>query len=175
MFRADCCLQLKGNRILYCIEPNKLSNYVLIEPQYVFSNPLSNHILSLLTTDPPTPELALGTSSKLPPTPETLQENPKFMPIVQSIIAEHAHNDPMVQSQAQVMASAAGANLGSGGVFFAPPSKRKRPGYGGGGGTGGDSAGGASTQGGMGSGGRGGWIHVSDLRHPPGKLSSRAR
>ncbi|KAL9623890.1 MAG: hypothetical protein Q9160_001882 [Pyrenula sp. 1 TL-2023] len=65
------------------------------------------------------------------------------------------------------MASAGGANLGSGGTFFAPQSKRRRPGYGGGGGAGGDSAGGASAQGGMGSGGRGGWIHVSDLRHPP--------
>ena len=65
------------------------------------------------------------------------------------------------------MASTAGANLGSGGVFFAPKSKRRGPGYGSGGGTGGDSAGGASAQGGAGSGGRGGFIHVSDARNPP--------
>jgi hypothetical protein len=65
------------------------------------------------------------------------------------------------------MASTSGANLGSGGVFFAPQQGKKRPGYGGGGGAGKDSSGGASGQGGVGSGGRGGWIHVSDGRRPP--------
>lgn len=65
------------------------------------------------------------------------------------------------------MISTSGANLGSGGVFFAPQRGKKRPGYGGGGGAGGDSAGGASAQGGFGSGGRGGWIHVSDSRRRP--------
>lgn len=65
------------------------------------------------------------------------------------------------------MISTSGANLGSGGLFFAPQRGKKRPGYGGGGGAGGDSAGGASGQGGFGSGGRGGWIHVSDSRRPP--------
>lgn len=75
------------------------------------------------------------------------------------MISEHAREDPDVISQAQVMASTAGANLGSGGIFFAAQNKRKRPG--------GDSSGGASAQGGAGSGGRGGWIHVSDARSPP--------
>lgn len=66
------------------------------------------------------------------------------------------------------MASTSGSNLGSGGVFFIPESKRKKgPGRGGGGGAGGDSSGGASAQGGAGSGGRGGWIHVSDTRNSP--------
>jgi hypothetical protein len=66
------------------------------------------------------------------------------------------------------MASTAGANLGSGGVFFSAQRKRNKSAFGaGGGGAGGDGAGGASAQGGMGSGGRGGFIHVSDLRNPP--------
>lgn len=69
------------------------------------------------------------------------------------------------------MASTAGANLGSGGMFFSPQRQRRRqatsPEFGGGGGAGGDGAGGASKQGGMGGAGRGGWIHVSDQRNPP--------
>lgn len=67
------------------------------------------------------------------------------------------------------MASSAGSNLGSGGVFFSPQRRQRARGsiQGGGGGAGGDGAGGASAQGGAGSGGRGGWIHVSDQRNPP--------
>lgn len=62
------------------------------------------------------------------------------------------------------MASTAGSNLGSGGVFFSQKRRRRDRGS-----TqaGGDGAGGASGQGGAGSGGRGGWIHVSDQRNPP--------
>lgn len=62
------------------------------------------------------------------------------------------------------MASTAGSNLGSGGVFFSQQRRRRDRGS-----TqdGGDGAGGASGQGGAGSGGRGGWIHVSDRRNPP--------
>jgi hypothetical protein len=77
------------------------------------------------------------------------------------VLSEHAHEDPEVISQAQVMASTAGANLGSGGVLFIPQRGQKRPAYDR------DSSGGASGQGGAGSGGRGGWIHVSDSRRPP--------
>ncbi|KAK2747338.1 hypothetical protein FQN57_002236 [Myotisia sp. PD_48] len=76
--------------------------------------------------------------------------------------------DPDAISQAQVMVSTAGANLGSGGVLFSPKTKRKGPK------NAGDSAGGASAQGGAGSGGRGGWIHISDSRNPPeyGRIAS---
>ncbi|EEP80330.1 predicted protein [Uncinocarpus reesii 1704] len=127
----------------------------------------SAHTLSLLPTEPPTPELAIGATSKLPPSPDSFVENSRFLEILQSVISKHAHEDPEVKSQAQVMASTAGANLGSGGVFFSPQPQRRRPAYGGGGGAGGDSSGGASGQGGAGSGGRGGFIHVSDGRNPP--------
>jgi hypothetical protein len=102
----------------------------------------------------------------VPPTPESFVENRSFLPILQSVLKDHAHEDPRVQAQAQAFVSNAGSTLGSGGAFFGP-GKRNRPGYGGGGGTGGDGAGGASGQGGAGGGGRGGYIHVSDERAPP--------
>lgn len=141
----------------------------LISCQYTFPDPSNStsHILSLLPSEPTKPDLAIGTTTKLPPTPDSFEENPKFLPILEEVLSEHATEDPEVKSQAQVMISTAGANLGSGGMFFAPHRGKKGPGYGGGGGTGGDSAGGASGQGGAGSGGRGGWIHVSDSRRPP--------
>ncbi|GAE00019.1 hypothetical protein AOR_1_438184 [Paecilomyces variotii No. 5] len=127
-----------------------------------------NRVLSLLPTEPPNPELSIGFTNELPPTPASFKENPSFLKILQEVLSEHAHEDPESVSQAQVMASTSGANLGSGGIFFAPQQhRRKRPGYGGGGGAGGDSSGGASAQGGAGSGGRGGWIHISDSRNPP--------
>jgi len=145
----------------------------LTRKQYTFpdSTRPGHHILSLLPSEPPKAELAISTTSRLPPTPDSFTENPRFLHILQEVVSEHATEDPEVKSQAQVMVSTAGANLGSGGLFF-PQSTRqpkppRRPGFGGGGATGGDSVGGASGQGGAGSGGRGGWIHVSDGRRPP--------
>lgn len=91
------------------------------------------------------------------------------MNILQSVLAEHSSQDAWVISQAQALASTAGSNLGSGGAFFPQQQRNKRrgTGYGGGGARGGDGAGGASSQGGAGGAGRGGYIHVSDLRNPP--------
>ncbi|KAI1946846.1 hypothetical protein LOZ57_003616 [Ophidiomyces ophidiicola] len=128
---------------------------------YTFSHGISpdTHTLSLLPTDPPTLHLAIGTTSKLPPTPDSFVENPEFLCILQSFLAKHAHADPDVQSQAQVMASTAGANLVSGGVFRTHHPRQRKPG--------GESSSGASGQGGAGSGRRGGFIHVSDGRNPP--------
>ena len=103
-------------------------------------------------------------TQKLPPTPDSLEDNPSFLNILHEVIASNAHNDPQVISQAQAMASTSGATLGSGGAFFAAKRRRRESGAGG---AGGDSAGGASAQGGMGSAGRSGHIHVSDARAPP--------
>ena len=130
---------------------------------------INSHILTLLPSSPPIPELSIGTTHKIPPTPDSLTENPKFLSILNSVLSKHAHNDPYVVSQAQALASNSGANLGSGGVFFPQQQRqsKRRTGYGGGGGAGGDGAGGASAQGGAGGGGRGGYINVSDLRNPP--------
>lgn len=50
-------------------------------------------------------------------------------------------------------------------MFF--PQQRSKKSTRGGQVTGGDGAGGASSQGGAGGAGRGGWLHVSDMRAPP--------
>lgn len=115
--------------------------------QYVHKDPFdpSKRLLSLLPTEPPTPQLAIGTCTALPPTPQNFTENPQFLPILSSVFATHAISDPYVQSQAAVYASPGGSNLSQ-------PN---------------DGAGGANHQGGMGGAGHGGWIHISDLRNPP--------
>lgn len=141
------------------------------EEQYVFPNTQSlnsSHLLSLLPNDPPSPSLAIGTTTTLPPTPDSFSENPKFLAILQEVLKAHAYKDEGVISQAQAFASTAGSALGSGGAMFPNQQRtRKKAGVGGGGGTGGDGAGGASSQGGAGGGGRGGWVHLSDSRNPP--------
>lgn len=147
---------------------------ISVDSQYIFDDPTSlnkSHILSLLPTNPPKPNLAIGTTTEIPPTPASLTENNRFLDIVQTVIGIHAHKDPDIISQARAMASSGGSNLGSGASMF-PSQRRQRsarqgPSYGGGGGAGGDGAGGASSQGGSGGGGRGGHIHVYDYRHPP--------
>ncbi|KAJ5380086.1 uncharacterized protein N7496_002514 [Penicillium cataractarum] len=129
---------------------------------YVFPSegPNNSHILSLLSSEPVNPDLAIGVTNKLPPTPDSLTENPKFLGILQEVFAKHAHEDPDAQSQAQVMVSTAGANLYTGGVLMPNRGNRRRTETG-------DSSGGASGQGGAGGGGKGGWIHISDSRRPP--------
>ena len=119
----------------------------------VFQSPLNprSHILSFLATNPPTVELAVGEASQLPPedSPSSFKENPRFLQVLHSVIAEHAHQDPQVKAQAAAMASSSGAT-------FMQVNRRTNTG-----------SAGASDQGGAGSGGQGGWIHVSDNRHPP--------
>ncbi len=118
---------------------------------YAFPDPKgsSSHILSFIPTDPPTPSIAVGTTTKLPPTPQTVTGNPQFLPILHAVISEHACSDPQVQSDAAVMISTSGASL-----FQA--ARRQQTG-----------SAGASDQGGAGSGGRGGWVHVYDQRRIP--------
>ncbi|KAJ5082764.1 hypothetical protein N7532_011807 [Penicillium argentinense] len=130
---------------------------------YVFPSeePKGSHILSLLSSEPVNPKLAIGVTTKMPPTTDSFTENPKFLDILQEVFAKHAHEDPDAQSQAQVMVSTSGANIMSGGVLLTGQRGRRRRAEMG------DSSGGASGQGGAGSGGRGGWIHVSDTRRPP--------
>ncbi|KAI9039940.1 uncharacterized protein KD926_008926 [Aspergillus affinis] len=127
---------------------------------YTFSKN-GTHILSLLPTTPPNATLSIGLTSKLPPTPDSFRENPRFLEILQDVLAEHGHQDPDAVSQAQVMVSTAGANLSSGGVLLTGGRARRRRGETA------DLSGGASGQGGAGSAGRGGWIHLSDGRRPP--------
>jgi hypothetical protein len=118
---------------------------------YAFPNPAksSSHILSFLPTDPPTSSIAIGTTTKLPPGPQSFTENPHFLPILHSVISENASSDPQVQSEAAVMVSNSGAS-------FFQTSRRQQTG-----------SAGASDQGGHGSAGRGGWVHVADQRRIP--------
>lgn len=131
--------------------------------QYVFrgDGPNDPHILSLLPSEPVNSKLAIGMTSKLPPTTDSVTENPKFLSILQEVFSKYANEDPDARSQAQVMVSTSGANLSSGGVLLTGQRARRRRAEVG------DSSGGASGQGGVGSAGRGGWIHVSDNRRPP--------
>ncbi|KAL5393961.1 hypothetical protein PMIN04_005791 [Paraphaeosphaeria minitans] len=118
---------------------------------YVFEHPLdaTRSLLTLLPTEPPNVQLALGASTSVPPTPDSFTENRQFHPILQSVLATHAINDPSVKQQAAAFASPGGFNLGQ-------PNKRS-----------GDGAGAANQQAGMGGANKGGWIHVSDERNPP--------
>lgn len=125
----------------------------------------TSHYLTLLPSDPPTPELAIGTTAAIPPTPDSFTENPRFQTILQEVLKEYAHEDEGVLSQAQAFAVNASSQFNSGGTIFRGQSRHRR------GdathGARGDGAGGASGQGGAGGGGRGGWVHLSDSRNPP--------
>ncbi|RDW93363.1 uncharacterized protein DSM5745_00685 [Aspergillus mulundensis] len=118
------------------------------------------HLLSLLPTEPPNDDLSIGITLKLPPTTDSFRENPKFLQVLQEVVAKHGHEDPDAISQAQVMVSTSGANIASGGVLMPGSRTRRRRGDV-------DMTSGASGQGGAGSAGRGGWIHISDNRRPP--------
>lgn len=117
--------------------------------QYVHKHPLdsSKSLLSLLPSEPPSTQLAIGTVSSLPITPNNFTANPSFSRILSAVYAEHAAYDPQVIQQASAFASPGGFNLS--------PGRSD------------DGAGGASRQGGAGGAGHGGFIHVSDLRNPP--------
>ncbi|KAI9827284.1 MAG: hypothetical protein M1832_005422 [Thelocarpon impressellum] len=130
---------------------------------YVFpsqSLPSGSHILSLQPAQPRRDHLAIGVTTQLPPTPDSFSESRGFRSILQEVLAEHAHRDENVKSQAQAMASQAGSPW-SRGVFVPQKPNTKRKPYGE------VSAEGASGQGGAGGAGVGGFVHVSDLRNPP--------
>ncbi|KAH8670973.1 hypothetical protein BX600DRAFT_234299 [Xylariales sp. PMI_506] len=136
----------------------------------VFPNAALNgsHMLSYLDTNPPTPSLAIGTTTSNPPTPQSFSENHGFLSILYDVLTKYAAQDPLLQSQAKAFAGPGGSTLGSGGAFF--PQHRKRgnaAGLSAARGAGGGGGGGASAQGGAGGGGVGGHIHLSDLRNPP--------
>ncbi|CAA9962788.1 hypothetical protein PTMSG1_06162 [Pyrenophora teres f. maculata] len=139
-------LRLRGSRSVSTLAENP-HIYVHVDPY----DP-SKRLLTLLPSNPPTPQLALGTCTALPPTPQNFTQNPSFLPILSSVFAQHATSDPYVQSQAAVYASPGGSSLAPGTSSSSSSD---------------DGAGGAMHQGGSGGAGHGGWIHVSDLRNPP--------
>ncbi|RMZ84345.1 hypothetical protein DV738_g566, partial [Chaetothyriales sp. CBS 135597] len=118
---------------------------------YVAEDPrsINSHLLTLLPTDPPTSELALGTTAELPPTTSSFRTNDRFVNILNSVLAQHACEDQLVQSQAASLTSSSTATL------FQTQSRGRR------------NATGAFEQAVSGPARVGGWIHVSDLRKPP--------
>lgn len=78
------------------------------------------------------------------------------MRLLQSVLRKHVDYDPTVTASAKSYASPGGSSIFSArkrrGIAVSPD---------------GSGAGGANTQGGMGGGGVGGYIHVFDLRNPP--------
>ncbi|KAI1865855.1 uncharacterized protein JN550_008113 [Neoarthrinium moseri] len=167
--------RLRATPALRSLQPRRLVSTLSSNPLIkVFPNAALNggHVLTYLDTNPPSQDLAIGSTTELPPTPRSFTENPKFMSILYETLAKHAKNDPGLKSQAQAFAGPGGATLGSGGAFF-PQQRVKRgkkgqaAGMGGGGGAGGGGGGGASAQGGAGGGGVGGYVHLSDGRNPP--------
>jgi hypothetical protein len=100
--------------------------------QYVHKDPFdpSKRLLSLLPTEPPTPQLAIGTCTALPPTPQNFTENPQFLPILSSVFATHAISDPYVQSQAAVYASPGGMGGAGHGGWIHISDLRNPPDYG---------------------------------------------
>ncbi|KAI1635129.1 hypothetical protein F4809DRAFT_469988 [Biscogniauxia mediterranea] len=134
----------------------------------------SSFLLTYLERNPPTPRLAIGTTTALPPTPQSFSENHDFLSILNDVLRRHAAQDPDLQAQARAFAGPGGAGLGSGGAFFLQQrtsrggTKSRASSLGAGGG------GGASGQGGAGGGGVGGHVHLSDLRNPPdyGRIAS---
>ncbi|CBY01288.1 hypothetical protein IAQ61_003110 [Plenodomus lingam] len=137
--RASPILRLRGSRHVSTLPENRHI--------YVHQHPMdpNKKVLSLLASEPPTLQLAIGTADSLPVTPRNFTTNPHFLSILSSVFAEHAVHDSYVKSQAAVYASA-------GGSFLSGPN---------------DGAGGANHQGGAGGARHGGWIHISDLRNPP--------
>jgi hypothetical protein len=134
--------------------------------QRVFPNrPAPNlYLLTYLESDPPSPSLAIGTSSTNPPTPRTFNANSRFLSILNEVLVENGHDDPALKSQAKVFAGPGGTSFGTG----APSTQPTHRGQAGSSKlTGGGGAGGASAQGGAGGGHRGGFIHLSDERNPP--------
>ena len=135
----------RSTRTLTTLSSNK-HIYVLPHP----SQP-SSYLLTLLSSSPTLPDLAIGTTTSISPedSPRSFSENPRFLQILHSVIAEHAISDPQVKSQAAALASNSGASI-------MQVNRRTQTG-----------SSGASDQGGAGGGSKGGYIHVSDNRHPP--------
>lgn len=103
---APSCRRLLSHRYVSTLSSNPSIK--------VFPNPAtrSGYILTYLDTNPPSPRLAIGTSSKLPPTPQSFTENHEFLSILNQVLREHAAKDPDLQSQAQAFAGPGGAGVG---------------------------------------------------------------
>ena len=71
----------------------------------VADTPHPSWLLTLLPTDPPTPSLAIGTTTDLPPTPSSFTENPRFVKVLNQVLSECAHRDSDLINQARAFAA----------------------------------------------------------------------
>ncbi|KAF7873996.1 hypothetical protein EAF04_002668 [Stromatinia cepivora] len=138
----------------------------LKENPHIYIHPTPSNpqtcILSLLPTIPPTPSLSLGTSTSphsTPITPSTFTPNPSFLPFLSGILSKYAHLDPQLQSQAAAFATT------STHFSLSPPSTYRQSTKSARGKDSGAPP--SASQGGAGSSGHSGYIHLSDTRLPP--------
>ncbi|KAK8903471.1 hypothetical protein QC760_007945 [Botrytis cinerea] len=141
-------LNIKG-KSQYCFT----STHPPLPPPNPHSNPPTHH---------PTHHLPLlGTATTLPVTPQSFTPNPQFLPFLSTILKKYAHQDPQLHSQAAAFATTTTH-------FSLSPPSSYRQNKGGKSSKGKDSgAPPSASQGGAGSGGHGGYIHLSDTRAPP--------
>jgi hypothetical protein len=157
--------RIRISSVLHSWSNPSISLSILTHLQKVFPNATldNRHVLTYLDTQPPSMDIAIGTSTENPPTPQSFSENHKFLTILYDVLAKHAAQDPQLQSQAQAFAGPGGMTFGAGGAFPQQSSRRtSRSKH-----AAGTGGGGASAQGGAGGGGVGGYVHLSDLRNPP--------
>ncbi|KAK6500321.1 hypothetical protein TWF481_010665 [Arthrobotrys musiformis] len=69
---------------------------------YIHPSPSTPQVYTLtyLPTTPPSPKLAIGTTTTLPPTPQTFTENPHFRTLLMDTLSKHAHKDPDLINEA---------------------------------------------------------------------------
>ncbi|QSZ32854.1 hypothetical protein DSL72_002434 [Monilinia vaccinii-corymbosi] len=131
---------------------------------YIHPTPSSTpqtYTLTLLPTSPPTIPLSLGTTTSSPAdpiTPSAFTPNPDFLPLLSKVLSKYAHLDPQLQSQAAAFATTTTH------FSLSPPSSYRASGKGKSKDSGAPPS---ATQGGAGSAGRSGFIHLSDTRSPP--------
>ncbi|ESZ96868.1 hypothetical protein SBOR_2733 [Sclerotinia borealis F-4128] len=154
----------KSSHIRRAVSTLKENPHIYIHPTPTSTNtPTSpqSYTLSLLPTSPPTTALSLGSTTSSPThpvTPSTFTPNPHFLPLLSKVLSKYAHLDPQLQSQAAAFATTASH------FSLSPPSAYRENGKG----MKKDSgAPPSASQGGAGSSGHSGYIHLSDTRAPP--------
>ncbi|KAL8883912.1 MAG: hypothetical protein Q9215_007922 [Flavoplaca cf. flavocitrina] len=87
---------LRASAPLRCIPHHSRGITTLSNNPHIYIFPSSNqsHLLSLLPTNPPNPNLAIATTSAIPPTPASVKENPSFLDILQDVLRKWASQDP---------------------------------------------------------------------------------
>ncbi|KAK6337493.1 hypothetical protein TWF730_002892 [Orbilia blumenaviensis] len=81
-------------RTLKTLEQNK---HIYIHPS---NTTPPTYTLTYLSTTPPSPKLAIGTTTSIPPTPSSFTENPYFRNLLMDTLSKHAAEDPDLINEA---------------------------------------------------------------------------